>query len=278
MVSIGIAAALTSAGLQAGAHALTKGGDDKLIVRGLVGATCLLMSLPFLLLVPLPDTTMWLWLALSTGVHAVYQLTLIKAYELGDFSITYPVARGVAPIGAAAGAMLLMGERLPLPAIAGVAFVSAGILSFIAGEKTELKALAAALATGFLIIAYTLVDARGVRAGSGTWSFVPWFFLMDGVTMMTLTATLRGQRLADGIRANFRQGAAAGIASAATYTLALVALKLAPVGAASALRETSVVYGLIIARFCLGEKVGVKRLIAGSTICVGSLLVAASLR
>jgi drug/metabolite transporter (DMT)-like permease len=274
MVSVGIGAALVAASLQAGAHALIKGGGDKLVVRCMVGLTCGTLMLPFLLLVPLPGAELWFWLAVSSIIHTVYQLMLIRAYELGDFSLAYPVARGVAPVSAAAGAFLFLGERLPAPAFAGTALVSLGLISFLVGERAERTALAAAAATGLLITVYTIVDARGVRAGGENWTFVPWFFVIDGVVMTFVMAAVRGRQLANAVRVNFRQGVTAGIASLGTYSLALVALKLAPVGAASALRETSVVYGLLIARFWLRETVSVKRMAATLCVLAGSLLVA----
>jgi len=77
-VTLGIIAALTSALSQAIAHALLAGGRDKLVIRGLIGASGMATVAPFIFFVPLPSGQLWGWLLASGLLHAVYQLTLIK--------------------------------------------------------------------------------------------------------------------------------------------------------------------------------------------------------
>ncbi len=97
-IAPGVAAALFSALTQAIAHAVLKAGRDKLMVRGLIAATCAVAVLPFAFVVRPPEGWLWGWLALSSALHVGYQLVLIRAYETDDFSVAYPLARGVAPV------------------------------------------------------------------------------------------------------------------------------------------------------------------------------------
>lgn len=133
------AAGLALAGLSAtttgGAHALLKGGTDRLARRAVIGLTGGTAMLPLLLVLPLPGASVAGWLLLAVVLHAGYQLLLVASYNESDFAAAYPVARGSAPVLAAAGAVALLGDRLHASAWAGIALVSAGCLVRAGGRS-----------------------------------------------------------------------------------------------------------------------------------------------
>lgn len=88
------------------------------------------------------------------------------------------------------------------------------------------------------------VDAHAIRIAPYAMTFVAWFVLLDGLIMVSIFAILRRGRVTSLIRSEGRQGFVAGVLSLVGFGSALIALRRAPVGIVSALRETSVVFGL----------------------------------
>jgi drug/metabolite transporter (DMT)-like permease len=277
MVTIGAAVALLSAITQAVAHALLKAGHDKLVVRGLIGLVGVVVMGPVTAFVPPPDGVLG-WLAVSAALHAVYQVVLIQAYEAADFSLAYPLARGITPIATAVLGVWLLGDRLSFTTAIGIGVTTAGFVLLVAGARPRRGGVVAALAAGLLTSTYTWVDAQGVRAAPSPLTFIAWFFVCDGVVMSALALAARGRRIVALVRDEGRKGVLAGLASLLTYGSALVALRLLPTGAASALRETSVVFGVVLARGVLREAVSPRRAVGAALIACGALLVLLGLR
>jgi drug/metabolite transporter (DMT)-like permease len=265
----GVIAALLSAISQATAHALLAAGRDKLVIRGLIGLTGLVVAAPLTLLVPLPTGTLWLWLLASGVLHAIYQLMLIKAYDGEDFSVAYPMARGVVPLATAILGVSILGDRLSAMAVLGVALVSFGLVLIAAERRPAYAGMVAAVGAGLLTTAYTLVDAYAVRSSPNLWTFVIWFFVFDGILMSTVTVTIRGRLLLPAVRKALRPGLLAGFSSLITYAAALVALRLIPAGSATAIRETSIVFGALIAGVILKEHLNGRRKLGIALVAVG---------
>ncbi len=272
--TIGVIAALLSAISQATAHALLAAGRDKLVIRGLIGLTGLAVAAPLTLWVPLPTGVLWFWLLASGVLHAIYQLTLIKAYEGEDFSVAYPLARGVVPLATALLGGLILGDRLSLTALFGVALVSFGLVFIAAERRPAYSGMVAAICAGLLTTAYTLLDAHAVRISPNLWTFIVWFFVFDGIVMSTITVVMRGRSLLPALRQEVRPGLLAGFASLITYSTALVALRFIPAGSASAIRETSIVFGALIAGVFLKEHINSRRKLGIALVAVGGTGVA----
>ena len=273
---IGILLALVSSITTASAHALLKAGKDKLAVRALIGAVGTIALAPACLFVPAPTATLLPWLIAASALHTTYQLVLIRAYDTSDFSVAYPIARGTAPIATSVLGIALLGDKMALGGLAGVCFVSAGILMIAAGRKIVASGLIAAGIAGLLTTAYTIIDARAIRIAPSAMTFVAWFFLLDGLIMFPIFVALRQGRIASLLRSEGRQGLLAGMTSLVSFGTALIALRLAPVGMVSALRETSVVFGMFIAASVLREQVDRRRIAAAVVIAAGAVLIIAT--
>src|SRR6185436_3668689 len=94
-----------------------------------------MLSAPVLWFHPLTELTAGAWgLVLLSGVfETAYLVTLSAAYEVGDLSLVYPIARGTAPLVVAPLAVLVLGERLSASGALGIALVVAGIFATHSG-------------------------------------------------------------------------------------------------------------------------------------------------
>jgi len=270
---IGVALALLSSVTTASAHALLKSGRNKLAVRAMIGAVGTVALAPVCFLVPLPTTAMLPWLAAASVLHTSYQLILIRAYEANDFAVAYPVARGIAPIATALLGMGFLGDHISGLGLAGIGLVSAGILLIAVGRSIAAAGLIAAGIAGLLTTAYTVVDAHAIRLAPVALTFVAWFFLLDGLIMFPIFLFARAGRTRSLLRSEGRQGVLAGLTSLISFGAALLALRLAPVGIVSALRETSVAFGMGIATLVLRERVDARRVFGAAIIAIGAVLV-----
>ncbi|WP_091740487.1 DMT family transporter [Phenylobacterium immobile] len=262
---------LTSGAAHAVVNAILKSGKDKMSSRALIDGSSAILVLPALFFLPPPHGA-WGWLAASFAIHLVYLICLIKAFEGADMSAAYPIMRGSAPVLASLFAVVVLGERLSASAAAGVGLVSAGTLLIASGHRTNKRMLLWALATGASIAAYTVVDAAGVRASPSAPSYIAWVFLSLGFGIGAIFAIWRGPAFLLAARAEWKAGLAAGALSVVTYGLALWAYRLDDVPRLAALRETSILFGLLIAVLVLKERAPVLRIAGALTIALGAAI------
>ncbi len=198
---------------------------------------------------------------------------LIRAYETADFSVAYPLARGVAPVSTMILSVLWLGQTVSPVTAMGVLLVTSGLMVIAFRGGASRVAAIAAIGAGLLAAVYTVVDGHAVRLAPQAETFIVWFFLAEAAGMVPLTIALRWGRLMKLAREGGRQGIAAGLTSLAGYASALVALRLLPAGAASALRETSVIFGAVLARVALKEAISRLRLLGVGLTALGGVVV-----
>lgn len=270
-VAAGLLLALLSAFTAAFAHALLKSGDNKLAVLAWIRVVEFTVALPFVLWIGLPPASLWPWILAAVGTHALYQLVLSWSYAVSDFTAAYPIARGFVPIFTALLGVLFLGDTLDPLTLAAIALVSLGILCLAARGSISPTGLLAAAITGLFTTAYTLIDAKGVRAAPDALTFVAWFFLMGSLAMPAALLARHG-RAAFGLMARDRKaGLLAGIMALVSFAPALFALGLAPVGAVAAIRESSIIIALVIGSLVLKEKLGARRLTGALLVTAGML-------
>jgi len=81
---------------------------------------------------------------------------------------------------------------------------------------------------------------------------------------------LRGRLTLDIRSAETLKALAGGVISLVAYVAVISALALGPIGPISALRETSVVFAVVIGRVFLGEKLTLGRLAACAVVAFGA--------
>jgi drug/metabolite transporter (DMT)-like permease len=269
---------LLSAAVHAVVNILTKRADNKYAVRLLIGVFSAIIVTPALFFVPLPRGIA-VWLLVGTAfVHALYELLLVKSYESAAFSAVYPVARGTGPLFTAIGAILFLGEHPPPVQLLGIAMVCGGVIAIGISHRASAGAargLGFALATGFTIGCYTLIDATGVRSVVNPLSYVLWFFVAHGFCVLVTAPGIRGRSVVIEARRQWKLGIGIGFLSITTYGAAMLAYRFGATAQLAALRETSVLFGTALAMSFLGEHMTARRWMAAAAIAAGAILLQA---
>ena len=261
------AAVLGAALLHAGWNALLKGSADKQLDTVALSVGSALIALVIAVWLPAPASGSWPWLAASAFVHILYFLFLANAYHWGDLSYAYPIMRGGGPMIVALAGAAVFGEVLGPLQTFGVALVCAGIVAFAAG-KADPRATAFAIGNALVIAAYTLIDAKGVRASGSPVAYALWFFVANGIVLYAYAGIRRGAALPRYILANWPRVMIGAALTTGSYGVALWAMTRAPVALVAVLRETAVIFGAVIAYFVLNEKFTRRRLLAtGAVLC-----------
>jgi drug/metabolite transporter (DMT)-like permease len=272
------AAVLAAAALHAGWNAVVKIGLDRFLALALIvlasGAVAL-AALPF---VAFPHAGAWPFLLASVALHVGYNLSLVQAYGTGGLAQTYPIARGTAPLLVALGAALWLGEPLSVPAMAAVFMVVGGVWLMALPHARDLvrlerRALGFAMLTAVFIAAYTLVDGIGARRAGSAHGYALWLFALDGVVMLILCLLARGRVGLGHMLHVLPSGVAGGAMSLAAYWIVIWAMTRAPLASVAALRETSVLFALVIATAVLREPPAPMRLLAALLIVAGAVAV-----
>ena len=248
-------AVLVGALLHASWNALVKSSTDKSLDTALIHVLCSLYALPVCWYVGLPDPQVWPYIGASLLVHVAYYFALAGAYRHGDLGLAYPLMRGTAPVLVALSSFVVLGEVFTPLAWVGVLGVSAGLLCLGAGGAMlrQKKALAFALSNAVLIAIYTVVDAKGARLNGHVLQYVALLFALDGWPFALLVLWHRKGAVMPYIRGRWRLAAGGAVASLASYSIALWAMTVAPVALIAALRETSVLFAVILGAWLLKE-------------------------
>lgn len=267
---------LGGAFLHASWNALIKGGQDKLLDTLLValgGALIGLVCLPFL---PLPASAAWPWLAGSVSVHCLYYYLVAQSYRHGDMSLVYPLMRGSAPMVTALLSVLVFGEQVSPGGLLGVGLLSFGILLLAGGHwrsGADRRVLWFGCGNALVIVAYTLFDGHGARASGHALSYTLWLFALDVLPLLLWLGWQRGSQLWSVVWAGRRRLAVGGACSVGSYAIALWAMTQAPIALVAALRETSVIFGLLLGAVLLRERVTLWRGLATAVVCLGALTI-----
>jgi drug/metabolite transporter (DMT)-like permease len=268
---------LSAALLHASWNAILRGGADRLWSITIMCAVSAAVALPFLFFLALPARATWPCIAFSAALQVSYCLFLVRAYREGGLAQVYPIARGTSPLLVTLGAAVVAGERLTPAALGGVALVSFGIMA-LAFEKARPSARStlSALATGVFVAAYTLTDGVGARLSGHAQSYTAWLFLVQGAAMPLVYIALRGRLVVSLRQAETWKVLAGGVFGLLSYGVVIWALTLAPMGRVSALRETSILFAVVIGVVFLKEKLTPARLTAALMIAGGAIALSAA--
>lgn len=280
--SVAIGLALAAAVLHAIFGALQKGRHDPWLSRAAIDASYALIAAPFaLFLLPWPEAHMWPIFAGAFVIHIVYKVLQGMAYARGAYTVVYPVVRGTGPLFAVIGAGILFGEHFNAVQWFGVALLVGAIYglalynlrTITQGRDTLLPALGFAVATGLLVAVYTSYDAYGIRATAYPFSFLAWFFLIDGLFFPVVMARRVLALPPEQRGALARRGVIGAFVAFASFGGIMLATRLGSVGRAAVLRETSTVFSALIGWLMLGERTGPRRVFLMALIAAGAIIV-----
>jgi drug/metabolite transporter (DMT)-like permease len=267
---------LFAALLHAGWNALVKAVEDRTGVLAAVSAAHAVLGLGLIAISPAPAMASWPAIATSAALHYGYYILLFRAYRHGDLSQVYPISRGMAPALVALSAVILIGESLTPQGWFGLAFVCGGV-ALLALQRGAAQAPAQtirfALCLGLLIAAYSVADGIGVRLSDSVFGYMGWLFLLE--FPVPLAIAIRRHRA--GLRFEPRVlflGSLGGIAAVSAYGIVLYVKMIAPLGAVSAVRETSVIFAAGIGIVLFGERPIGGRLFAAVIVATGVIILA----
>ena len=270
---------LFAALLHASWNVIVKSGTDKYLSAVMVSGAAGLIAVVFLPFVPLPASASWPYMFTSTVFQVIYMFLVAAAYSNGDMSLAYPLMRGTPPLLVALVSGPLIGEVLGAEQWLAVGLISVGVLvmalgrsqAIIAGRNTT-RTVIIALVNALFIAGYTLVDGVGVRVSGNAVSYVLWAFLFNAIPVVSWGIwTYRGQLLPH-IKQRGHLTIIGGAGTLGSYGLALWAMTMAPVAMVAALRETSILFGVMLSLILLREQISAKRLLGAVLIVGGTMM------
>ncbi len=287
MEPLAVALIFVSAASHASWNFIAKGARDKDSFMLLINATSQITLLPvFIILL----RNWWVtpevvpFLVISAVAEAVYFIALSRAYDKGDLSIVYPVARS-APLFVAVAGSIFFGEPLSAAGLAGILLVLIGVYVLhlkslrLSGVLEPIKsfrgpafgfALLAALGT----TAYSLSDNAAVARVSPI-LYDLWLEVAITLALAPVILRSRGWRAINAEwRSSWKRITIAGFLMRGGYLLVLIAMTIAPVGYLLAFRQFSVVIGAILGLTLLGEGYGAPRILGSAAIFAGVYVIA----
>jgi drug/metabolite transporter (DMT)-like permease len=266
-----IAVVLVAALLHATWNAAVKSGRDKFLdatVIAVGAGIAAALVLPFL---PLPDRASWPFILISSVIHVAYYSLLAAAYRTGDLSVAYPLMRGTAPLVVTLASGLVLAEPLTGKAYLGVLLISCGIFGLMLSSprRGALAPAAFALVNALVIACYTMVDGTGVRLSGNAATYTCWLTLLTPILLVAINLGRGPSEFAAHVRQRWLVGLLGGSLSLAAYSLSLWAMTRAPIALVAALRETSILFGVVIAASILKERFGVPRYAAALLVVAG---------
>jgi drug/metabolite transporter (DMT)-like permease len=267
-----LALVLAAAALHAFWNLVVAGARDTQAATSLAIAIGVLVVLPFALLRWDVRPEVWPFVAASSVLELAYFWLLTTAYDRAEMSLTYPIARGSAPVMVLIVALALGVDISPFQA-AGVALVGLGVL-LVRGLRGGARwaDVALALLIGSMIAGYTLVDNQGVRYADPI-VYIALILIPPAIVGPLYIASRGGAARLRG--ALSWRTAAGGVATMLAYTLVLFAFRLASAPSVAAVREVGVVFATVGGAVFLHEKVGPGRFIGSVVVAFGVALVVA---
>ena len=277
---VALALALMAAVLHALFGALQKGKHDPWMARAAIDASYGLMAAPFaLFVVPWPEPWMWPIFAGAFVIHAGYKVAQAMTYDRAPYTVVYPLVRGTGPLLTVIFAGLVFGEHfVPLQwfglllLVGGILGLSVYNLARVPVGETLWPAIGLALITGGFVATYTTYDAWGIRATADPFTFLAWFFMIDGIFIPVITRSRWRHLTLQQIAPLLKRGVFGAFVAYFSFGGIMLATRIDKVGQVAALRETSTVFAALIGWWVLGEKVGPVQVALMAVIATGAMV------
>ena len=266
---------LLAALLHATWNAIVKSGTDKLhetALNAFGGGIGMFLLLPFL---PLPASASLPLLAGSCCIHLAYYVCMAVAYRNIDMSFAYTIMRGTAPLMTSL-ALFAAGDKLSMSGWLGILCLCSGVLVLTRDSFQQhhfnLRGTLAALGTAFIIMGYTLFDGYGARASGHPVSYVVWLYAINCLPLNIMLLLKNYSKYTAYFKLRWKTGLFGGLCSLGSYGAALWAMTRAPIAMVAALRETSVIFGMLLAVIFLGERLSLNKILAVSLVVAGTMI------
>ena len=218
-------------------------------------------------------------------IHIGYKFAVLASFRRGAFTVVYPIMRGTGPLFTVIGAGLVFGESFSVGQWLGVGVLLAGLyglaaynIATITVDRASLRpAIWFAVLTGLFVALYTTFDAYGIRATTDPFTFLAWFFFLDGLTFPVIAwLSYRRMEGPPAVGPLMARGLIGGLVAFGSFGAVMMATRLDQVGEAAVLRETSILFAAAIGWLFMGERIGPRRLALMGLIAAGAVIVEAA--
>ena len=255
---------------------LVKKTDDKYLSMSAVVIGHAPFAAIAILFSPFPSPESLLYVFIGSLLHAGYQLFLLASYRLGDLSQVYPLARGISPLIVAAVSVIILGVPLSSFELAGIFIIATGIssLSLVRrhNNRCSYHAVFFSLMTGGFIAGYSLIDGIGARLAGTSLGFYGCLSLINTLVFAVIMRFLRPGTIKKVFRVNAQLALKGGGASFFAYALVIWAFTQAPIALVTSLRETSIIFAMLLGIFILRERFGLVKVMATLFIVLGMVM------
>lgn len=268
-------AVLAAAFLHALWNALIRLGGSKIHAMVLLSLAEVVVGIVIVIARPLPIPAAWPWIIGAGFVHFAYKFFLAHAYEQGDLSRVYPIARGAAPMMVAIVSAAFALDHIEPTGYAGIAVLGAGILLMARGVFTDgesRRLLPFALGSACATATYTLVDGMGARVAGDAVGYTGWLMIGGGLGFAALMLSRRGLRDLNVPARDWMRAGLGAVASYGAYAISIWAMTVAPIALVAVLRETSILFAMLMGWLIFGEKMNAKKGLAAGLIVAGVML------
>jgi drug/metabolite transporter (DMT)-like permease len=240
-------------------NAIVRVRGDKILTITILITAAGILATPGLFIVGVPSAAAWPYLIASIIIHTGYNTFLALAYHHGELSKVYPLVRGSAPLLTLVISVSVLSEAVDLYGVIGIVVLAAGIMTLALDQGWRAllaspRGLLYAAATSLCITAYTLADGLGARAAATAHQYVIWLFVLECLPLLVAVLILKRQAFFAAIGENWKPGVLGGGLSLVSYWIAIWAMTVAPIPIVAALRETSILFAVLIGTLVLREK------------------------
>ena len=258
-------------------NGMIKKQDDKYIALVALVLGHVPLSIIVLFFTPIISIKSIPYIFISAIFLAGYEWCLLSAYRLEDYTKIYPIARGSAPIFIVIFSLLFFSINISKFELTGIILISLGIIILSFQNFKTIKNYSAifyAIATGFFISCYSITDGFGGRASFSPLNYTAWLMIFNA--SVTFPILLIIMKKTDAFKKVFKKGKkiffVGGALSYTAYATVVWAFTHAPVPLVAALRETSIIFALLIGSFFLKEKFTLLKIFSVLTIFFGVML------
>ena len=253
-------------------NGMVKNHPDKAVALAAIVLGHIPLAVAAIIILPAPTIDCIPYIIASAIVHQGYQWYLISSYQIGDLTKVYPIARGFGPLVATIISILVLGLVLKSLVILSILLICIGImiLGLFDRENKDFKVLKLSLTTGFFIGLYSLIDGYGARVSLSPIVYMSWAFLLSAAIFPIVLKLKNRKNIFQNI---FSEGKKifwiGGTISYIIYVIVVWAFTKAPIPMVGALRETSILFSILIGYFFLKEKITTTKIISIFLIVIG---------
>jgi drug/metabolite transporter (DMT)-like permease len=270
------AVVVLAAFLHAAWNVLVRMQADRLLSLATLQVSMGIMGVGMLLCFGLPSPKSYGFALASGLLHTGYNLFLVRAYRAADLSQVYPIARGAAPLLTMVASLMFLNDGVHGWVVIAILMLVLGLV--MAGWQKDRsnhpdpQAVFYALGTAGFIAVYSLTDGLGARASGAAFGYAGLLFVLDAIFLLIAGTAMRGRGFAALLLPHWKQGLAGGIASGLAYAIVIWAMTKAPIASVAALRETSIIFVLLMSARVLREPLTGVRISGAVLIMAGAAL------